>query len=154
MPPYHHINESQHKQRRFTRHYPKRYTKTKIRGLLWWLLFSSLWWISTNKTINRTLSFSLSLSLLSCILACASFSNPNSTQTFSNSPKGLFPPQPTINFIISSILCCMSLSVTAPMRIPLFSWLFFIPICSIFVTFSSHVVSSHCLDNQKSLLLL
>ena len=47
----------------------------------------------------------------------------------------------------------MSLSVTAPMRIPLFSWLFFIPICSIFLTISIHVVSGHCLDDQKSLLL-
>ncbi|XP_065625774.1 receptor-like protein 7 [Quercus suber] len=43
--------------------------------------------------------------------------------------------------------------VTAPMRIPLFSWLFFIPICSIFLTFSINVVSGQCLDDQKSLLL-
>ncbi|XP_050242095.1 receptor-like protein 37 [Quercus robur] len=47
----------------------------------------------------------------------------------------------------------MSLSVTAPMRIPLFSWLFFIPICSIFLTISIHVVSGQCIDDQKSLLL-
>ena len=66
---------------------------------------------------------------------------------------GPFPPQPTINFTISSILYRMSLSVTAPMRIPLFSWLFFIPICSIFLTISIHVVSGQCLDDQKSLLL-
>ncbi|KAK7861032.1 receptor-like protein cf-9 like protein [Quercus suber] len=38
------------------------------------------------------------------------------------------------------------------MRIPLFSWLFFVPICSIFLTFSIHVVSGHCLDDQKSFL--
>ena len=103
----------------------------------------------TKQSITFSLSLSLSLSRLLLL-----FSNPKSTQTFNNNPMGLFSPQPTINFIISSILCCMSLSVIAPMRIPLFSWLFFIPICSIFMTFSSHVVSSHCLDNQKSLLLL
>ncbi|KAL4606288.1 hypothetical protein ACB092_09G091800 [Castanea dentata] len=39
------------------------------------------------------------------------------------------------------------------MRIPLFSWLFFVSICSIFLTFSIHEVSGHCLDDQKSLLL-
>ena len=121
------------------------------------LTMAPLWWISANKTINPILSLSLSfnrsLSYLVFWLLLL-FSNPNSTETFSNSPMGPFPPQPTINFTISSILYRMSPSVTAPMRIPLFSWLFFIPICSIFMTFSSHVVSSHCLDNQKSLLLL
>ena len=89
-------------------------------------------------SFNRSLSYPVFWLLLL-------FSNPNSTQTFSSSPMGLFPPQPTINFIISSILYWM--------RIPLFSWLFFIPICSIFLTFSIHVVSGHCLDDQKSLLL-
>ncbi|KAM4078944.1 hypothetical protein ACB094_09G078200 [Castanea mollissima] len=39
------------------------------------------------------------------------------------------------------------------MRIPLFPWFFFIPICSIFLTISIHVVSGQCLDDQKSLLL-
>ena len=89
-------------------------------------------------SFNRSLSYPVFWLLLL-------FSNPNSTLTFSSSPMGLLPPQPTINFIISSILYCM--------RIPLFSWLFFILICSIFLTFSIHVVSGHCLDDQKSLLL-
>ena len=39
------------------------------------------------------------------------------------------------------------------MRIPHFSWLFFIPSCSIFLSFCIFVVSDHCLENQKSLLL-
>ena len=150
---YHHINKSQHKLMHFTRHNTKRYTKTKnMRFTLMTTLLSDES-LLTKQSIPFTLSLSLSLSYFVFWILLL-FSNPNSTQTFNNSPMGLFPPQPTINFIISSILCCMSLSVTAPMRIPLFSWLFFIPICSIFLTFSSHVVSSHCLDDQKSLLLL
>ena len=117
----------------------------------WFTLMTAL--LSDESLLTKqSIPFSLSLSLSYLVFwLLLLFSNPNSTQTFSNSPMGLFSPQPTINFIISSILCCMSLSVTAPMRIPLF---FFIPICSIFLTFSSHVMSGHCLDDHKSLLLL
>nr|XP_023919917.1 receptor-like protein 12 isoform X2 [Quercus suber] len=39
------------------------------------------------------------------------------------------------------------------MKISLFSWLFFIPICSIFLNFGTFVVSGQCLGDQKSLLL-
>nr|XP_023919906.1 receptor-like protein 9DC3 [Quercus suber] len=39
------------------------------------------------------------------------------------------------------------------MRISHFSWLFFIPRCSIFLSFCIFVVSDHCLEDQKSLLL-
>ena len=58
-------------------------------------------------SFNRSLSYPVFWLLLL-------FSNPNSTQTFSSSPMGLLPPQPTINFIISSILYCMSLSCYSP----------------------------------------
>ena len=39
------------------------------------------------------------------------------------------------------------------MKISLFSWLFFLPICSIFPSFCIFVVSGQCLEGQKSLLL-
>ncbi|XP_065620401.1 lysine histidine transporter-like 8 [Quercus suber] len=43
--------------------------------------------------------------------------------------------------------------IETPMKISLFSWLFFIPICSIFLNFGTFVVSGQCLGDQKSLLL-
>jgi Leucine-rich repeat (LRR) protein len=39
------------------------------------------------------------------------------------------------------------------MRIPLTSWVFLIPLCSIFLSFCIFAVSAQCLDSQKSLLL-
>ncbi|KAK7845283.1 receptor-like protein 6, partial [Quercus suber] len=62
---------------------------------------------------------------------------------------GLFPPEPTINSITSLILHC----ITPPMKIPYFSWLFLIPICSLFVSFGIFVVSGQCLGDQRSYLL-
>ncbi|KAK7845328.1 receptor-like protein 33 [Quercus suber] len=40
-----------------------------------------------------------------------------------------------------------------PMKIPYFSWLFLIPICSLFVSFGIFVVSGQCLGDQQSYLL-
>ena len=147
---YHHISKSRHKQKAIYKTLHPLHKNKNTRFTLMTALLSDEF-VLTKQSIPFSFNRSLSYPVFGLLLL---FSNPNSTQTFSSSPMGLFPPQPTINFIISSILCCMSLSVTAPMRIPLFSWLFFIPICSIFLTFNSHVVSGHCLDNQKSLLLL
>ncbi|KAK4582395.1 hypothetical protein RGQ29_025536 [Quercus rubra] len=39
------------------------------------------------------------------------------------------------------------------MKIPYFSWLFLIPICSLFVSFGTFVVSGQCLGDQRSYLL-
>uniref|UniRef100_A0A2N9FNL4 Leucine-rich repeat-containing N-terminal plant-type domain-containing protein n=1 Tax=Fagus sylvatica TaxID=28930 RepID=A0A2N9FNL4_FAGSY len=39
------------------------------------------------------------------------------------------------------------------MRISLFSWLFFIPICSILLNFGIFVVSGQCIDDQRNLLI-
>ena len=39
------------------------------------------------------------------------------------------------------------------MKIPYFSWLFLIPICSLFVSFGISVVSGQCLSDQRSYLL-
>ena len=39
------------------------------------------------------------------------------------------------------------------MKISLFSWLFFVPICSIFLNLGIFVVSQNCLSDQRDLLL-
>uniref|UniRef100_A0A2N9H5N2 Leucine-rich repeat-containing N-terminal plant-type domain-containing protein n=1 Tax=Fagus sylvatica TaxID=28930 RepID=A0A2N9H5N2_FAGSY len=39
------------------------------------------------------------------------------------------------------------------MKIPFFSWLFLLPICTLFVSFGTFVVSGQCLDNQRDLLI-
>ena len=39
------------------------------------------------------------------------------------------------------------------MRISLFSWLFFIPICSLLLNFGIFVVSGRCIDEQRNLLI-
>ena len=40
-----------------------------------------------------------------------------------------------------------------PMRISLFSWLFYIPICSVFLNFGIFVVSHTCSTDQRDLLI-
>ncbi|KAK7813820.1 receptor-like protein 6, partial [Quercus suber] len=62
---------------------------------------------------------------------------------------GLYPPEPTINFITSSILDCKN----PTMKIPFFSWLYLITICSLFVNFGVFVVSDQCLHDQRDLLI-
>ena len=63
----------------------------------------------------------------------------------------LCPPQHTINFISPSILYCFEgLLLLPPMRIPLFSRLLQILICSLTLIFA---VSGQCLRNQRSYLL-
>jgi hypothetical protein len=39
------------------------------------------------------------------------------------------------------------------MKIPFFSWLFLLPICTLFVSFGTFVVSGQCLDDQRDLLI-
>jgi Leucine-rich repeat (LRR) protein len=39
------------------------------------------------------------------------------------------------------------------MKIPFFSWLFLLPICTLFVSFGTFVVSGQCIDDQRDLLI-
>ncbi|KAM3689880.1 hypothetical protein ACJW31_09G079000 [Castanea mollissima] len=59
--------------------------------------------------------------------------------------------------LVSLPLSCMPIKYLVihlpPVRISLFAWLFFVPSCSIFLSFCIFVVLDHCLEDQKSLLL-
>ena len=107
---YHHINKSRHKQKAI---YKTLHPLHKNKNT-WFTLMTALLsdeFVLTKQSIPFSFNRSLSYPVFGLLLL---FSNPNSTQTFSSSPMGLFPPQPTINFIISSILYCMSLSCYSP----------------------------------------
>ncbi|KAK7833867.1 receptor-like protein 7 [Quercus suber] len=70
---------------------------------------------------------------------------------------GLFSLEPTIHFITSlfNSLLYESFFLQIPIRISLHSWLFFIPICSLFLNFGIFVVSQSqtCLSDQRDLLI-
>lgn len=68
---------------------------------------------------------------------------------------GLHPTRSThYLFHISSIPYSTGFSLLHPtMRIPFFSWLFLLPICTLFLNFGVFVVSHQCLGNQRFLLL-
>ena len=62
-------------------------------------------------------------------------------------------PETTINFISLQFLIVRVFLIQTPMKIPFFSWLFLLPICSLFVNFGIFVLSGQCLHDQRDLLI-